>query len=156
MESVQLETLRAAWPWHNWGCGAEAGGPPGSWGFETLVSSPPSSPWGFPLGIGWVSRGPERRQGLFPREPLGSGRNQEGSELPAPGAGFLPWFCLPFHKYEHQRAREGIFWFQQQNEENISLNPTLLQPPTCPISEKKKILCVQREKGEKRFYFPSQ
>lgn len=132
-----------------WGRGWQ---PPG---LENFVSSPHSFPQGSPLKTWWVRRGPERRQGLFPRESLGSGRNQEGSELPASEAGVLPWFCFPFHKYEHQRAGEGIFWSQQQNEENISLNLTLLQPSTCSTSEKKKVLCTEG-KGGKRFYFPSQ
>lgn len=133
-----------AWP--SWGYGAQAGSLQATGrltGLEDFVSSPPGFPRGSPLKTQWVSRGLERRQGLFPRESLGSGRNEEGSELPASGAGFLPRFCFPFHKYEHQRAGEGIFWSRQQNEENISLNPTLPQPPTCPTSEKKKVLCTE-------------
>lgn len=123
-------------------------------GLEDFFPSPPGFPRGPSLKTWWVSRGLERRQGLFPRESLGSERNQEGSELPSSGARFLPWFSFPFHKYEHHRA-EGIFWSRQQNEENISLKPTVLQPPMCPTSEKKKVLCTEG-KGGKRFYFPSQ
>ena len=128
-------------------------------GFQTFVPPPSHSfPQGSPPGIGRVCRDPERRLGLLPRESLRSGNHHEGCELPAPGVGFFTLFCLPFHKYEHQRAGGGIFWSRQQNGENISLSPTLLQPPTCPTSKKKKkVLCVQRERGEENgFYFLSQ
>lgn len=134
-----------------WGPGARAGGLQAMGrlrGLKDFASSPPGFPPGSLLKTRWVSRGLERRWGLFPGEYLGSRRNQEGSELPASGAGFLPWFCFPFHKYEHQRAGEEIFWSRQQNEENISLNPTLPQPPACPPQKRKKF-CIQREEGEK-------
>lgn len=118
-------------------------------------TSPPlhSFPQGSPLGTGWVSRGPERRLGFLPRESLQPARNQEGSEFPASTVRFLPWFCLPLHKYEHQRAGEGLFWSQQQNGENISLNSTFLQPPTCPTSNKKKSAVCTEGEGKKGSVF---
>lgn len=136
---------------------AEAGSPPGHreahWASGPWSLSSSRFPRGSSLGIGQVSRGPERRQGLLPTESLRSGRNQEGSELPASGLGFLNWFYLPIRKYEHQRAGEGIFWSQQQNGENNSLKPTLLQPPTCPTSKKKKSsMCTEGKGGKIHFH----
>ena len=143
------EHLRAVLPWHSWGSGAG-----GAHQASRLVPPPPphSFPQGSPPGIGWVSRDPERRLGLLPRESLRSGNHHEGCELPAPGVGFFTLFCLPFHKYEHQRAGGGIFWSRQQDGENISLSPTLLQPPTCPTSKKKKksSMCTEGKGGKKK------
>ena len=123
------------------GCPGAAGalGRRAHWASRLLSSSSLSSqlsPWS--RGVGVVSRGPERGRGSLPREPLNSGSYQKGRELPTQGVGFLTWFSLPFHKYEHQRAGEGIFSSRGQNGENISLSPALFQPPTSPTSEKKK------------------
>lgn len=90
---------------------------------------------------------PGENTGLLPTECLCSGRNQEASELPASGVGFLTWFHLLFHKYEHRRAGGGIFWSEQQNGESSSLKRSLLQPPKCPTSKKEKKFYVYRGKG---------
>lgn len=134
----------------------EADSPPGPgkahWASGPRFPSSSQLSLGSPLGMRWVSRGPERRQGLLPTGCLCSGRNQEGSELPASGVGFLTWFYLPFRKYEHRRAGAGIFWSEQQNAESSSLKRTLLQPPTCPTSKQKKSSMYTEGKGE-RFTF---
>lgn len=149
-----MASQRTAEPWPSWNCGVKAGSPPGPgdghWASEPLSPSSSQLPSGFFL---WHQVGEMRsreKTGLAPhRISLCSGRNQEGSVLLASGQEFLGWFCLPIRKYEHQRAGEGIFWSQQQNGENNSLEPPLLQPSTCSTSKRKKKFYVHRGKGGK-------
>lgn len=157
--AARQHLLRALLPWHSWGSGMR-----GSLGFQTsvlllLVLT------ALPLESGAEAGGQERSReemGLAPQRTSKLWSYQKGCELPTQGVGFLTWFSLPFHKYEHQRAGEEIFWSRGQNGENISLSLALLQPPASPTSKKKKkrkkVLCVQRERGRggKGFYFLSQ
>lgn len=163
-ETAALESMWQEWQHHSfsqssaarpsWGCGAEAGSLQAMGRLAGLEDCFLSS-W-FSLGFSPQNpvgqQGSREKTGLVPQRISRFRKKPRGLCAPSIWSRIPPWFCFPSHKYEHQRAGEGIFWSRQQNEENISLNPTLLQPPTCPTSEKRKVLCTEG----KRFYFPSQ
>lgn len=157
-ETAALESMWQEWQhhsfsqsseaWPSWGCGAEAGSLQAMGrlaGLEDLVSSPPGFPWGSPLKTRWVSRGLERRQDLFSRESLGSGRNQEGSALRASGAGFLLGSASHPINMSTRGQEKGYFGLGSKMKKTFLSTLPFSNPQHAPPQKRKKF-CYRGKK----------